>query len=177
MLSGTHVILRAPFGEDFTFLFGLRNNLQTQMSLMTWPRGNTAQRVSDWVENNLNDPQRVFFVIASKQDQHPTGYIQITNIDFVSGVGELGICLHGEAQGKGYAQEAMKLLEQYVRSIFRIRKITLRVLASNERAIAFYQKTGFVSVGTYKRHFYQEERFHDVLIMEKFLDSPAEDQA
>lgn len=169
MLVGSTIVLRAPIEEDKPFFFTLRNNVQLQMLLMTLPRANSLRRVNDWLGGMLDDPQTVLFVIADKSNNEAIGYIQLTRMNFIHGIGELGICVDEPAQGKGRAAEALRLLEEYVRNVFNIRKVVLRVLASNKRAIAFYKKEGYKTVGVHKNHFYQRQAFHDVVIMEKFL--------
>jgi RimJ/RimL family protein N-acetyltransferase len=81
----------------------------------------------------------------------------------------LGICISPEFQGKGYATASLKLAEEYLKGFFSIRKITLKVLASNNAAILFYKKNGFNNCGTYSEHFFQNGSFQDVVLMEKFL--------
>lgn len=74
---------------------------------------------------------------------------------------------HG--QGKGNAKEAFMLLSDYAANVFAIRKIQLEVISSNTRAKRFYDKIGFRKVGIRRKDFYQNQLYHDVLIMEKFL--------
>ncbi len=169
MITGTHVVLRAPVKEDMATLLALRNDMELQMLLGVLPRANSAQRVDDWIASMMSDPRNIFFVIAKRDDEQALGYVQLTQLDFVHGFGELGICIGAHTHGKGYAAEAMHLLESYAHNVFNLRKIILRVLASNNRAIAFYKKVGYETVGVYKRHLYQNQTYHDTVIMEKFL--------
>jgi RimJ/RimL family protein N-acetyltransferase len=74
-----------------------------------------------------------------------------------------------EHQGGGRALEALRLLECYASSTLALRKFVLRVLASNARAIAFYEKSGYRHVGILSAHHFQGGDFHDVLLMEKLL--------
>jgi diamine N-acetyltransferase len=139
------------------------------MQLMTLPRGSSSQRVDEWLAKWSTDSNSLFLIIADKEQDRAVGYVQLKDMDFVHGHGELGICLEEPAQGRGYAAEALRLLEEHARCIFNIRKIVLRVLASHGRAIRFYEKMGYTAVGTLKEHFYQKRAYHDVLIMEKLL--------
>ena len=170
LLAGPHTVLRAPQESDLGLLFALRNNVRLQMLLLAQPRANSLARVQEWVSKMAGDPQCVFFVIGSVQKKFSAiGYIQLTHLDPVHGTADLGICLAESARGKGHAAEALRLLEQYSRDVFNLRKILLRVLASNERAIALYKKVRYRKVGVLRQHFYQQGAFHDVLIMEKIL--------
>ncbi len=112
----------------------------------------------------------MFFVVARREDDTALGFVQVLGLDLVSGVGELGICLAPEAQGRGIGAEAMGLLESYLAGVFRLRKLTLKVLAGNDRAVRFYRRLGFEGVGTHRAHHYQGGRYHDVAVMEKFLE-------
>lgn len=170
MLIGNKSILRPPIESDMPVLIELRNDVEMQFQLMAFPRANSLQKVVEWLNRNLNDEKTVFFIVADKIDDRAAGFIQLKNLDFINGTGELGICLNRQAQGKGIAGEAMKLLEKYSRNVFNFRKIMLQVLHSNERAISFYEKCGYEHVGILKQHHYQNTQFQDVLIMEKFID-------
>ncbi len=170
LLTASHTVLRPPEESDLRLLYALRNNVHLQMLLLTQPRANSLARVKEWLAKTANDPQSVFFVIGRVKDNlSPVGYVQLTHMDFVHGTAELGICLDEAARGQGHAAEALRLLEQYGHDVFNIRKILLRVMASNQRAIALYKKARFRKVGLLRQHFYQRGTFHDVLIMEKIF--------
>ena len=168
MLDGSLVTLRAPRDSDRVVLGTLRNDSGLQTQLMALPRANSAQRVDEWLGRMLSDPGCVFFVVADKLDQ-PLGFIQITRMDFVHGTGEFGICLVENGRGGGRAREAVDLLTGYVRDVFNLRKLTLQVLVSNQRATRFHLKSGFVQVGVLRQHFYHARTYHDVAIYEKML--------
>jgi diamine N-acetyltransferase len=167
MLIGTKVILRAPGDDDLAALAALRNDAALQLLLMSQPRPNTPQRVRDWVAHLLADDTSVFFII--EVGGQAVGYLQIVSMRFLHGTGELGICLKNDVQGQGIAAEALALVETYAQEVFNLRKLTLQVLSSNTRAVRFYEKSGFRTVGVWQRHFYQRGSFRDVMLMEKFL--------
>lgn len=169
MLMDQAVLLRPPLPEDREFLFRLRNDVALQSALMALPRANSPRRVDEWVEGILNDPQSLFFLIVERQTDRAIGFIQLRRMDFVHGTGELGICLEEAARGKGCAIQSLRLLETHARDVFRIRKVVLQVLASNTRAVAFYEKHGYSKVGVLQGHFYHAGTYHDVWIMEHLL--------
>lgn len=169
ILEDGDTILRAPEEADMAFLHELRNDLELQMLLMVQPRPNSIQRVREWVARVSGDERSVFFVIASRHQAVPVGFVQLVQMDMHHGTAELGICLGPQARGKGHGGSAMKLLERFARDVFGIRKLVLRVLARNEGAIRFYVGLGFDQVGVHRDHFRQAGAFHDVVLMEKFL--------
>lgn len=171
MLTGSTIVLRPPLDEDMPFLLSLRNDPELQQSLMCQARANTRERVKRWLDSRLGDQHTLFFMIAGRGDNRAVGFIQIREMHSLHGHGELGICVAAPGQGTGAAREALELAGDYARDTFRLRKLTLRVLASNARALAFYGKAGFRLVGRLERHYYHGRQFHDVVLMEKFLDA------
>ena len=169
MLNGSLVVLRPPLDGDRRFLHGLRNDFALQSQLMALPRANSLQRIDEWLARMSSDPACVFFLIAAKSDNEPLGYAQVARMDFIHGSGEFGICLAENGRGGGRAAEALKLLEAYVGGVFNLRKLTLQVLVSNQRATRFYVKSGYALVGVLKQHFYHGRAYHDVAIYEKLL--------
>lgn len=167
MLPGKDIILRPWKDSDLPVLMGLRNDLALQAQLMTQPRPNSSSRVVKWLQEKSEKPDGVFFIVASTQGDGPLGYVQIHGIDLQSRHCHMGICLAREAQGKGYGHQVLTLIEQYMRSVFGMRKIMLEVLLSNAPAIKLYERYGFDRVGVMKSHFQADGVFADVLIMEK----------
>ena len=171
MLSGETIVLRPPLPEDTECLFRLRNDVSLQIALMALPRANSARRVDEWIEGILNDPQSLFFVIAEKPTNRGVGFIQLRRMDFIHGTAYLGIGLEESARGKSAATQAIRLLESHAHDVFRMRKILLEVLLSNQRAIACYHKCGYTDVGVLKAQFYHAGAYHDVLVMEHLLET------
>jgi RimJ/RimL family protein N-acetyltransferase len=145
--------------------------VELQLLLMSQPRPNTPRRVREWAWRMVEDSHSAFFVIES--GGQVAGFLQIVHMNFLHRTGELGICLTDGVQGRGVAAEALALAENYAREVFNLRKLTLQVLSSNARAVRFYEKNGFATVGVWQRHFYQRGAFRDVTLMEKFLTDEA----
>lgn len=169
MLKGERLTLREWREEDLAAIARLRNDVELQSLLMARARPNPVERVRQWLADRAARADMLFFVIASNVDGSVLGYVQVANIDAFQGTGELGICLGREAQGQGFADECCALLEEYAGRTLALRKFTLRVLASNARAIAFYRRRGYREVGRLERQFPVEDGYADVVLMERFL--------
>ena len=168
MLTGKDIVLRAWKESDLPKLTVLRNDLSLQAQLLTQPRPNSVPRVVRWLQEKSEKPEGVFFIVAARDTDMPLGYIQIHQMDLQNRHCGLGICLAAEAQGKGHGQEALSLVERYVKETFGMRKIMLEVLLSNASAIRFYERYGFDRIGVMKAHFQIGNTYADVLVMEKF---------
>lgn len=169
MLQGDRQILREWRESDLEALAGLRNNIELQALLMAQAKPNSTERVRRWLVDRSSREDTVFFIAAARTDDTTLGYLQVTNLDRFHGIGELGICFSPTAQGNNLAQEACRLLESYLHQTLGVRKLILKVLADNSRAIAFYRKTGYREVGRMERHFRVNDQYKNVLLMERFL--------
>ncbi len=146
----------------------MRNDPALQRQLMVRQGIHSPAEIRAWLRRRTRDPHGAFYIVAAADDR-PLGFVQLTQVDSVHGTADLGICLAAEARGKGVAAVALRLLEACAQREFKLRKLTLRVLTTNRRAIAFYRKAGFREVGVWRRQFLQDGKFRDVLLMEKFL--------
>lgn len=173
MLAGRHIVLRAWQESDVEFFHALRNDVATQLSLMGEPRPHTTSQARDWLAARTDCHDGVFLVIATSPEGEAVGFIELRSIRPVHGHATLGICLARDARGRGWASEAITLVEQYSRDVLGLRKLILQVLVSHERAVGLYHRTGYQRVGVYQRHFYCAGTYHDVLLMEKTLPNPS----
>ena len=160
------VTLRKPAETDFTVLASLRNDPTIQKQLMIEAKTYSNHQVREWIERRSSDPLGYFRVIDF---EGPTGFIQLTQIDKDLGSADMGICLARGRRGKGISTEAMKLLEREAREDHSCRQLTLRVLRTNHRAIAFYRKIDFETTETKRRHHFDGRTWRDVVFMRKWL--------
>lgn len=167
-LKSADTVLRDPDDGDLDALFALRNDVPLQLLLAAHPRPNSMDQVRGWLKKHRDDQKARFFVIANARDA-ACGYLQLTQLNMLDGHGQLGICIAPSAQGKGHAADAVTLLEGYARDELGLRKIILKVLTSNLRALAFYRRIGYSDVGLHRDHFRWNGAYYDMLAMEKLL--------
>ncbi len=160
------VTLRVPVKGDFTVLSGLRNDAAVQRQLMIEPRKYSPAQVRAWIRRRTTDSSGVFLVVDSGG---PCGFVQLTRVDRGRVTADLGICLARGARGKGIAAKAMGLLEMHAKKKLRCKKLTLRVLRVNHRAIALYRKLKFKILEIKRRHHFDGAHWRDVVFMEKAL--------
>lgn len=169
MLNGAKVTLRAWREEDLPALQALRNDIGLQEMLMAEPRPNSMERTRQWLSERSGRQDGLLFVIALADDDQVAGFVQVADMDRRSQTAFLGIALLPSVQGMGLGSEALSLLEGYLVRVFRLRKLLLKVLASNTQAIRFYARMKFNQAGVLSQHHPSRDGYQDVLIMEKFL--------
>lgn len=169
MLIGNCVRLRAWREEDIAFFHTLRNDFNTQLTLLAQPRPQTVRQVTDWLELRTSGQDQVFFVVADVELNQAVGFVEIRAMRPIHGWGELGICLAPEVRGRHWGKEVLSLLEPFAYDVLGLRKIVLHVLASSSQALQFYEGTGYRRVGIHHGHFWHGGQYHDVAILEKEL--------
>jgi len=84
--------------------------------------------------------------------------------------GEFGVSVLREWWGRGVARALLETLLAWAREGGVVRKVNLRVRADNERAIALYERLGFMREGRMTRDLFVDGVFHDTLLMGLGID-------
>jgi RimJ/RimL family protein N-acetyltransferase len=80
-------------------------------------------------------------------------------------VGEFGVSVLRAWWGRGVARALLEQMLAWARASGVVRKINLRVRVDNTRAIALYERLGFVHEGRTTRELWVDDAFHDSLLM------------
>lgn len=160
------VVLRDFLDSDHDCIWQIRSNIELQHLLMANPDPDSVVDVKGWVKRRQ---EQGHLKIISSEAGEPLGFVQIHSQHFKNGYAWLGIALHPNAQGKGAGKQSMQLLHDYAGKILGLRKLLLEVRRDNQPAIKLYEALRYVSVGDLKKHYYDGENYHDVLIMERML--------
>jgi RimJ/RimL family protein N-acetyltransferase len=171
MLTLQATTLRPWQEEDVPLLSALRNDVALQATLLASPRGSSREQVLGWLAQATADPATLFFVVASTVTGRAVGFIQLRHMDPLHGHAELGVALAPDARGKGHGAAAIRLIERHAEEVFGVRKVVLRVLATNPAA-RLYARLGYEPAGTLRAHFYHRGEHHDVVLMERFVRAP-----
>jgi RimJ/RimL family protein N-acetyltransferase len=66
--------------------------------------------------------------------------------------------------GKGYGTEAMRLALNFAFNELNLHRVQLSVFDYNERAIALYEKMGFVREGVYREYLQRDGKRYDMYL-------------
>ncbi len=120
---------------------------------------------------SASPPACVFFAIQHLAANRHIGNIKLEPIHWLHRTATLGIVIGDKAfQGQGLGDEAMRLCLRYAFARLGLRKVSLGVLAGNTRAIALYQRLGFVMEGCKRQEYWSDGTFHDAHIMGLFAE-------
>lgn len=85
-------------------------------------------------------------------------------------VGVIGICVHGDWQGKGVGGALMEAILDLADNWLNLTRLELEVYADNEAAIHLYERFGFEVEGTMRRHAFRDGEYVDSKVMGRLLN-------
>ncbi len=171
IIIGEKIELKAIDKSDIDYVLEIHQDLEGMSQLLGNILPVNTKSAEEWI-NNLYPPglrTKIYFGIREKGSSELAGYISLQNINYIDRTGDFGIILREKFRGKGLTKEAIELFFTYLKNHLNIRKINLKVLASNEIAINLYKKLGFIEEGFMREQVYIKNTYKDVLIMSKFL--------
>lgn len=114
-----------------------------------------------WVQSLMEHPYA--WIIEGRT---MLGVVRLDRVDFTDRRASLAIGLLSSSElGKGQGTEAARRVLGYAFAELKLHRVSLRVLADNERAIRSYQKCGFQIEGRERETVFLDGRWHDDLIM------------
>jgi ribosomal protein S18 acetylase RimI-like enzyme len=132
------------------------------------------------VAERVNDPFFTFFTDNSPPEAHLVaeldgrlaGYIRLNPVtplrENTHVLGIVGLAVAPGDRRRGVASALLAAAEQHARARGS-RKLSLRVLGTNETAMRLYERHGFVLEGTLRDEFRIDGRFVDDVLMAKHL--------
>lgn len=166
-LSGDRVFLSPAAPEDAALWAGWLNDLAVTVPLgdeayMTYGLERAQQDVSEAAQR-----QDHIFTIVEISSNRPIGRCLLFGVNLVDRCGMAGIFIgEKDCWGKGYGQEAMRLLLDFGFNLLNLHNIMLGVFAFNERAIRSYQSLGFHEIGRRREVRWIGGKAYDVILMD-----------
>lgn len=164
------IYLRALEMEDLNFLYEMEND----MSL--WNVGCTnvpysRQVLIDYIANASADiyvDKQVRFIIEDK-NHDVVGMVDLTDFDPRHLRAEVGIVIKQEAQGKGYAREAIRQLLAYSKNILHLHQLYAIVAVGNGKAVSMLRSAGFGEGKILEEWLFEGEKYADAYFFQCFL--------
>jgi len=146
ILVGQRVGLGELLEEDQKQLWEWRQNLEL-LHLIVDHHAPTIEEQHGWF-TKAQDPDREMFSLMLVPSHTLIGHGGFVDIDGEMHSAQFRITIGDPMYwGRGYGTEATQLILRHGFESLRFRRVWLRVLLSNERAIRSYRKVGFREVG------------------------------
>ena len=121
----------------------------------------TAERAARWVQRLAEHPHAWVIEVG-----RPLGEIRLDRLDPTDRRASLAVgILAASALGAGHGTEAVRLVLAHAFSTLGLHRVSVRVLAYNERAIRCYAKCGFIEEGREREAALVDGVWHDDVIM------------
>jgi perosamine synthetase len=105
----------------------------------------TADKTRSWLNTMvLQNRSRLLFLVADREGCL-IGHMGLA-VNSENGTIEIDNVVRGEHQSPGLMKYALRALEEFAESEITLEKLALRVLASNNKAVRFYEKSGYEEV-------------------------------
>ena len=165
VLQDANVNLRDATPLDVPARFALGNTPEIQAMFGADPaavRDITPEAAEAWVQSHIDDPHAWVIEV----DGALIGGIRLYGINYSDKRAQLAIgIIDPAALGKGLGTQAMRLLAAHAFDTLGLHRLGCRVLDFNARAIAAYEKVGFVVEGREREAALIAGTWHDDLIL------------
>ncbi|MCK4443801.1 MAG: GNAT family N-acetyltransferase [Thermoplasmata archaeon] len=162
--SSENVTLRPPTPEDAELLASLRNDLRTQGWNQRLPPMRTPEAIKEKLKEIGKKPNTAFLMIDTKEDG-AVGYVDYSE-DPPRWGASIGIITGVDYWGKGYAQEAIELLLEFLFEERGLQVIWAWTQAGNKAAMKAGQKLGFKVSTRVREGTIMYGEIHDTLLMD-----------
>ncbi|MEM6373759.1 MAG: GNAT family protein [Pseudomonadota bacterium] len=165
VLQGATVTLRDATPLDVTARFALGNTPEIQAMFGADPnavRDITPEAAEAWVQSHIDDPHA--WIIEANGAL--AGGVRLHSINYSDKRAQIAIgIVDPAALGQGIGTAAMQLLATHAFETMGLHRLGCRVLEFNARAIASYEKVGFVVEGREREAALIAGQWHDDLIL------------
>jgi RimJ/RimL family protein N-acetyltransferase len=170
-LIGKKIVLRGPRRSDMELYRRWIDNPEVMHFMeMGWRPASDADLDATF-RSMAEDRDTIVFVIEDRSSGAPVGTCGLYAIQWIARRAQFNILI-GEPSSwnKGFGTEAAQLILEYAFDRLNLESVFLGVNAENHRAVASYEKAGFVREGIRRRLVFRNGRYYDSLMMSVLQD-------
>ena len=174
-LNNENISLRAVEPQDLELLYRWENNPEV------WDVGNTRQPYSRYMlkqyivqqtENDIYESKQLRMMIEEKVTSAVVGTVDLFDLDIHNSRIALGLYVHGEFRGKGYATQALHLIEDYTFEFLKLNQLYCHISVNNHSSRSIFEKEGYETNGVLKRWIKTASGFEDIIVFQRFMAGP-----
>ncbi len=167
-----NIELRAMEPEDLDLLYEIENDT-THWNVCSTSSPYSKFALKQYIADNVNDlfeSKQLRLVVHSKPEKKAVGLIDLFNFSPIDSRAEIGIAVRSEFRNRGYATEALRLLENFASRRLRIRLLYASVAGEDNSASKhLFTSSGYNEVATLPSWHYSGRKYEDVNILCKFF--------
>ncbi len=169
LLQNTILQLRALEPEDLEVLYKWENDTDV------WRFGSAMSPYSKYIlrqyitdaQTDIFESKQLRFMITLIQDQSTIGTIDLYNFDALNSRCGIGIYIDPEYRKKGFAKQAINLLQNYVFHFLKINQLYALIPESNKASLQLFNSSGFFKSGVLQQWISDNDKYEDAIIVQK----------
>ena len=170
LLENEIIKLRALEPEDLDRLYEWENNPQL------WSVGNTRNPYSKFMlkqyisqaDKDIYESKQLRLMMVSQKTAETVGTVDLFDFDIHHSRIALGLFVDAKFQGKGFAKESLKLVEEYVFEYLKINQLYVHIAETNTASIRMFEKENFEKTGMLKNWIKTIEGFENIVLFQQF---------
>lgn len=171
-LKGKLISLRGPEPDDLDNLYLWENDTTL------WPFGSTRAPLSrhqiwqyiDSYDGDIFSQKQLRMIITDNESGKSVGTVDIYDFDARDSHAMVGIFVASDHRCKGYATEALSLINEYARLTLGLHQLAALVSTDNAASIALFKGCGYKSKGCLKSWIRQGRTYSDALIFQRLFE-------
>lgn len=169
ILEAENIRLRAPEPEDLELLYRLENDSRF------WIAGNTRVpysrfQLKQYIANmsfDIYETKQLRLMMVDKKTNQAVGTVDLFDFDIHHSRIALGLFVAPEFQGKGYASQSLKLVEDYVFNFLKINQLYVQIAETNLSSRKLFEERYELN-GFLKNWIKTPDGFDNILTYQKF---------
>lgn len=170
MIKGENIYLRPIEKHDLKKLNEWKNTEEIYMYLGGGFMPTSIDQQEKWLDSMIDTSgNNKRFMICDKNNE-ALGMVGLYGINWINRTSEIGIYIgNNKQQKKGYGKESITLVETFAKEYLNLRKIILKVVLDNIKALSMWDSLGYKKVGELKKERFIKGNYRNIILMEKFL--------
>jgi len=166
LLRGARVRLAALTSDDLPTIAGWYHDAAFGRMFDARPAApRAASALEGWLDEYARSNSGFLFAVRALADDALLGFVELEGILWAHQHAWVSIAIGDPArQGQGYGREALGLALRFAFQELNLHRVQLTVFSYNARAIALYERLGFVREGVYREHLQRDGTRHDMYL-------------
>lgn len=169
MLTGKTIILRALEPGDLDVLYVWENDMENWLvsgTLAPFSRSVLAQYL-ETAQLDIFVNKQFRFLIERIEDSKPIGCIDLFDFDPANKRAGVGILIGDQQErSKGYASEALSLLEKYAFDVLDLHQLYCNITVDNAASLKLFERHQFKIAGQKKDWIYNKGQWIDEYLLQ-----------
>jgi len=173
LLQNENIILRAVEPSDLDKLYLWENDSAL------WTVGNGRNPYSYYAlkqyitefQKDIYENRLLRLMIDIRQPQQTIGTVDLYDMDLHHSRIALGLFVEQDFRGKGYALQALKLIEDYVFNFLKLNQLYVFVAESNKASRTIFEREKYFCQTCLKEWLKTTDGFEDVFVYQQFKEN------